>query len=122
MDVDHVFSLIVRVPKFNDLLKDLTHQDAIHAVAEAFNLLHSSSDSLEEVLTPDGSMVVSILLQVFVRLLIKKLMNLMTTEAVVLYHNKIPSLYLENYLSNQEHFSLKNAISNYHTALHATMQ
>ena len=58
--------------------------------------------------------------QVLVRLLTKRLMSLMTTEAVVLNRNKIPYSYLEHYLTNQAHFSLKEAITNYHTALQAT--
>ena len=123
MDVEHIFNLIECVSEFSDLLKNLTHQDAMQAVIETFNLLHSSPDSQEDpILTPDGYMVVSILIQVLVRLFVKKLMNLMTTEAVVLCHSKISSLYLENYLSNQAHFSLKEAISNYYMAFKATLQ
>ena len=125
MDVDHILNLMECVPKFSDLLNKMTHQDAMQAVMEAFNLLHSritdEDDKKDAVLTPDGCMVVSFLLQVLVRLFVKKLMNLMTTEAVVLYRNKIPSLYLENYLTNQAHFSLKEVITNYHMAHKATI-
>lgn len=125
MDTAHVFNLIVCDPKFEGLLQNLTHQEAMQAVAEAFNLLHSAPAPQEEGgqldLTPEGCMVVSLLQQILVRLLTKKLMNLMTTEAIILNRNKIPYSYLDNYLSNQAHFSLKEAITNYHTALKATI-
>jgi hypothetical protein len=125
MDTAHVFNLIVCDPKFEGVLQNLTHQDAMQAVTEAFNLLYSAPGPQEEGgqldLTPEGCMVVSLLQQVLVRLLTKRLMNLMTTEAVILNRNKIPYSYLENYLSNQTHFSLKEVIANYHTALMATV-
>ena len=96
------------------------------AVTEAFNLLHVAPGPQEEEgqldLTPEGCMVVSLLQQVLVRLLTKRLMNLMTTEAVVLNRNKIPYSYLEHYLRNQAHFSLKEAITNYHNAHKVTMR
>ena len=97
----------------------------MQAVTEAFNLLHSAPGHQGEGgqldLTPEGCLVVSLLQQVLVRLLTKRLMNLMTTEAVVLNRNKIPYTYLEHYLSNQAHFSLKEAIKNYHGAFKATI-
>lgn len=120
MDADCVFNVIKCVPKFRDLLKKLTHQDAMHAVAEVFNILHSAPGPEKNVyLTPVGCLVVTLLQQVLVRFFIKKLMNIMTTEAVILHHNKIPHSYLENYLSNQTHFSLKDTITRYHTAVKA---
>lgn len=100
-----------------------THQDASKEVMEAFKILNSAPGSPEqgeqEALTRGGCLVVSLLQQTLVRLFLKKLMNLMTTEAVILYRNKIPSSYLENYLKNQAHFSLKEVITKYHTALKA---
>ena len=115
-DASYVYNLIAR--------KDLTwtHQDASGAAREAFKILYSAPEQGEEALSPRGCLVVSLLQQAFVRLFIKKLMNLMTTEAVILYRNKIPSSYLENYLRNQAHFSLKEVITKYHTALKATQE
>lgn len=118
-DAAHVCNLI----EFKD--QNLTHQDARQAAIEAFNVLYSAPGPLEKGeqvdLTPQGCLVVSLIQQVFIRLFIKKLMNLMTTEAVILYRNRIPSSYLVNYLGNQAHFSLKEIIVNYHTALKATI-
>ena len=125
-DAEHMFHLIKSDPKFDGLLQNLTHIEAMQAIVEAFNLLHSapSPDHLEEGgqldLTQEGCMIVALLQQMLVQLLTKRLMNLMTTEAVILNRNKIPYPYLEHYLSNQAHFSLKDIISNYHAAMNAT--
>jgi hypothetical protein len=115
-DALHVCGLI----ECKDLV-NLTHQNASQAISKAFQILHSAPEQGEqEALTPEGCQVVSILQQTFVRLFTKKLMNLMTVEAVILYRNRIPSSYLENYLRNQAHFSLKKAITKSHTALKNT--
>ena len=125
MDTAHIFNLIMCDPKYEGLLQTLTHHDAMQAVTEALNLLHVAPGPHEEGgqldLTPEGCMVVSLLQQLLVRLLTKRMMNLMTTEAVILNRNKVPYSYLEHYLSNQAHFSLKEAITNYHNALKATI-
>lgn len=116
-DASHLYNLIA--PKS----LNWAHQDASQVVREAFKILCSAPSQPEqgeqEALTSDGCLVVSLLQQAFVRLFIKKLMNLMTTEAMILYRNKIPSSYLEDYIRNQAHFSLKEAITKHHTALKA---
>ena len=122
-DVDHVCNLIMCDPKFEGTLKNMKRRDiARAAVSEAFNLLFSApgpgGDQLD--LTPDACMVIAILQQLLIRLLTKRLMNLMTAEAVILNRKKIPYSYLGHYISNQAHFSLKDMIKNYHRALAAT--
>lgn len=125
-DAAHVLYLISNDPKFDGLLQNLTHVDAMQAVAEGFNLLYSApapdhhDEGAQLDLTPEGCMVIALLQQMLVQLLTKRLMNLMTTEAVILNRNKIPYPYLEHYLNNQAHFSLKETINNYHGALKAT--
>lgn len=102
----------------------MTHEDAMEAVTEAFNLLYSAPGPMQDegvqYLTPEGCMVVAIIQQMLIRLLVKRLMNLMTAEAVVLNRNKIPYSYLGHYLINQAHFSLRETIRNYHGAVKAT--
>ena len=44
-------------------------------------------------------------------------MQLMTSEGFILHRNALPSSYLENYISFQAHFSLKDLILKYHHAL-----
>ncbi len=123
-DADHLFQLIQCDPKYEGLLQTLTHEVAMHAVADALNLLYSApgpkgvGGQLD--LTPEGCMVVSLLQQLLVRLFMKRTIQLMTTEAVILYRNKIPYSYLNHYLSFQDHFSLKDLITSYHAAYNAT--
>ena len=121
LDTNHIFNLIKIDKKYANLLRNLPYREGMIAVTHALNLLYSAPPPGEEWgqrdLTPDGCMVVSILEQFFIRLFTKRLMNLMSAEAVILNRNKIPCTYLENYLSFQAHFSLKMAIENCLVAL-----
>ena len=126
MDSSHIFSLAMCDSRFEGILKKLTHEDVKQAVIDAFDFLYIAHSPDEEewqaYLSTRGCMVIFLLQHLFVRLLTKKLMNLMTAEALILNCDKIPSTYLENYLENQSHFSLKEAITSYHTALEATIK
>ena len=62
-------------------------------------------------------MVIMLIQQWLVRHLIKRMMQLMTSEAFTEHRTKIPSSYLENYLALQAHFSLKRLIERYHRGL-----
>ena len=68
-------------------------------------------------LSPESCLVVALLQQWLVRYLCKRLMQLMTSEAFILYRSLLPSSYLENYIAFQVHFSLKELILKYHQAL-----
>ena len=124
-DADHLFQLIEEDSKYEGLLQILTHEAAMQAVTEAFNLLYSAPRPLEDKvnmdLTTEGCLVVSLLNQFLVRYLIKKLMQLMTTEAIILYRNSIPKSYLNHYFKCQAHFSLRDLISIYHKQYRSTM-
>ena len=61
--------------------------------------------------------MVLLLQQWFVRQLIKRMMQLMTSEAFTEHRTKIPSSYLENYLAYQAHFSLSRLINKYYSGL-----
>lgn len=107
-----------------NIKESLTHEDAMHAVVDAFDILYPDTAGQKDEyldLTPDGCLVVSIMEQIIVRFFIKRLMQLMTSEAVILNRNKIPQSYLHNYLKFQAHFSLKDTIKMYHLAYKATM-
>ena len=110
-------------PEFEELLNKLTHRDVVNGVKEAFNHLFSAKICKDSHLnlTPEGCMIVSLVLQILIRLLTKRLINVMTTESFILNHYKIPYSYLRHYLSSQAHFSLKKAISNYCETLKATL-
>lgn len=119
-DTEYVINLLKCDTQFEGLISKMTHQEAMVAVVEAFDSLCSSPETQQvkpKYLTPKGCLVVFLVQQLLVRLFTKRLMQLMTTEAIILYKDKIPHSYLENYLHCQAHFSLKNVISKYHTIL-----
>ena len=118
MDSAYLLDIAACDTEFNGLLENIKVREAGEAVAEAFNSLHSDAHLQGQLyLTPMGCLVVSLLQQLLVRLLIKRLMNLMTAEAVILHRNKIPHSYLRNYLNCQAHFGLNEVIKKYHNAL-----
>ncbi len=119
MEATCLFDVVACDPEFSSLLQSLKCREAGEAVIEAMKVLHPGATKFSEKLhlTSRVCLVMSLLQQLFVRLLTKRLMNLMTAEAVILHRNKIPHSYLKNYLNCQAHFSLKEVITKYHTAL-----
>ena len=123
LDADQLFEIVLKDPVFEGLIEQLDHNLAAHAVVEAINTLHTATspeDQKQFDLSPEGCMVISLLQQWFVRYFCKKLMQLMTSEALILNRNKIPFSYLVNYLVYQNHFSLKDLIERYYCTLEAT--
>ena len=124
MDSYHVFDLAMC--EFSDDIQELRVEDAKQAIIDAFEFLYTSrgpdKEGWQAYLNNRGYLVVFLLQHLLVRLFTKTIMNLMTTEALILNCSKIPQNYLENYLENQFHFSLKEAISSYHAALKATVK
>ena len=64
-----------------------------------------------------AGLVIFILQHWLIHHLCKQLMQLMTPEAIILYHKEIPHLLIDNYLSHQQHFSLKKLINHHYAAL-----
>lgn len=123
LDADQLFSMVLSDPIFEGVMEGLDHQLATQAVVDAINCLHTASKPEDQKpfdVTPDGCMVISLLQQWFVRYFCKKLMQLMTSEALILNRNKIPFSYLVNYLIYQNHFSLKQLVQSYYNTLEAT--
>ena len=123
MDTEQIFDLVT----CEDFLKRLTRKKAAQAVKDVFKILYTAPGPKKDreqviALTPEGSMVLSFIQQLLIRLLTKRLMNLMSAEAVVLHRNKIPESYLNNYICHQAHFSLKIAIKIYYDTLQATFR
>lgn len=125
LDTDQVFSLVLTDPEFEGLMASLTHTQAMVAVSEAMGVLHSAPGPREGEeeggtrveLSAEGCLVVALLQQWLVRHLCKRLMQLMTPEALVVHRGKIPSSYLANYLAFHAHFSLKDLVGKYSSAL-----
>ena len=119
-------SRIIRVDaKLNvdDLFNSLTHENVKEAVTEAFNFLYSlpgQGEGDEMFIKPESCMVIIFIQQMLVLFLTKRLMQLMTTEAIIIHHKQFPPFYLEQYLGSQAHFSLKETITTYNGALTKT--
>ena len=118
--------LITSRSDFEMLLPALTYQQARNAVTETFNNIYSSFSpenmtSHGYLKQPKSSLVLMLIQQLFVQILTKRLMQLMTTEAVILNRNKIPYSYLVSYLTYQAHFSLKDTITNSYRAFKSSV-
>ena len=120
LDADHLLNLIQSDSVCDYQMELLDHHQAAEAVVDSFNVLFTApkpSDERPLNLTAEENLVVCFFQQWLVRYFCKRLMQLMTSEALILNRNKIPSSYLVNYLSYQSHFSLKELVNRYYSAL-----
>lgn len=109
-DTDHVFSLIGK----NHKIDGMTHEDVMQAIMNTFNSLYSEDGFFYQ---RKNSMVISIMHQLLVQILIKRLINLMTAEAVIFNNKNKMDFYMEHYLCEQTHFSLREVITKLYRAL-----
>ena len=121
LDAQHVSSYVCADPEFKGLLQTLTPQGVGLAVAEAMQKLHDApppqGNNPNVGLSPEGCAMVAMAVQWLVRHLCKRLMQLMTPEALTIHRMGISSSYLVNYLRHQSHFSLKTLVSDRLNAL-----
>lgn len=82
------------------------------ATMEAFHALHfiKSIAQFSREVSANACMMISILTQWLIRHLCKRVIQLMTSEALCMDHRKIPSSYIQAYLNHQYHFSLKELL------------
>ena len=101
-------------PEFQGLLKNITSHGVIHAVNEAMQTLHQApapkATNITVGVSSEACMMIAMAIQWLVRHLCKRLMQLMTPEALNIHSNKLSSSYLINYFMFQTHFSLKMLI------------
>ena len=76
-------------------------------VSGAISVLHSKEDQR---ITSEIQFMITLMQQWLVMYLCEKLMQLMTPEALLTNHRKIPTHYISTYLSHQTHFSLRRLI------------
>ena len=120
LDAECIFDQLKQDPAYYGSCQHLTMKSAYQAVIEAISVLHTIPGSVEEgngELSTEGAMVISLLQQWLIRHICKSLMRLMTTEALILHHKNIPKAYIDNYLTYQQHFSLKELISHHYQAV-----
>ena len=127
LDAEHVSNLVYSDPEFHGLLQNITPQGVVQGVAEAMEKLHEAPSpqggNVPNVgLSPEGCMMVALGVQWLVRHLCKRLMQLMTPEALIVHRKKMDPSYLVNYLKHHSHFSLKVLIRDRLATLkHTTM-
>ena len=120
LDCIHIYPFISADSVFDGILHS---HISVNAVFEAFSVLFEAPAPNDEHcnlkwgLSPDASMVVAVLTQWLIRYLSKRLMQVMTPEALTIHRMKISSTYIENYLNFQVHFSLKKLITVHSNAL-----
>ena len=127
MDGNHLFPMQANDAKFEGAL-DLLSIDTINVtVNEAMHILHKHPNPNEHgVATSEMShqacFVIFILQQWLIRHLCKNVMQLMTPEGVCLHHKKIPTSLIDDYLTNQHHFSLKKLVQHHLSALETSQR
>ena len=110
-DAEYVVQVVARDSQFDGQLQDLSSEDVLQAVPEALeSLYHSHSKGGRTDLSINACMVISVFLQWLVRHLCKRLLQLMTTEALTTHYKALPLPYTESYLQHQSHFNLKALI------------
>lgn len=86
--------------------------DVHKAVVEAFDCLHDphSEANIHQNVSINALLVISAVTQLLVRLLCKRVMQLMTSDSLCVHHRRVPTSYIQSYLNYQNHFSLKSLV------------
>ena len=109
-DSQSLYRMIRFNPLFDEYITALEDHSVMSALQEALGVLNSKQSYDCPTLSVGACLMISLILQWTVRHLCKALMQVMTPEAMVTFHRKIPSSYVTNYLEHQEHFSLEKLI------------
>ena len=111
LDIKSLFGILRFNAAFAEYIETLTDHSVLVAISEAQEVLNNQSYSGQNhELSVGACLIISLIVQWTVRHLCKALMQVMTPEAIVTFHKKIPFSYVLNYLENQEHFSLEKLI------------
>ena len=120
-DAEQLFPLIEIDATFDGILQSLTVDSAHQAVVEAIHVLHTAPGPSEGVfssmMSQEACLVISILQHWLICHLCKRLMQLMTPEAVILHRKQLPRLLIDDYLTYQQHFSLEKLMNDHYAAL-----
>lgn len=121
LDMREVLNQVLRDSEFAGrvlLMTSETYYDSTgliyKAVMEAFDALHNprAQININQDVSINALLVVSVVTQLLVRLICKKIMQLMTSDSLCVHHRSVPTSYIQNYLNYQNHFSLKKLIEN----------
>lgn len=117
LDAQEVMEHILRDSEFaGQVLRMSTESSSTEtiymAAMEALEVLYTTK-SISEVpkeVSANACLMISVMTQWLVRHLCKRLMQLMTSEALCMYHRKVPTSFIQAYLNHQHHFSLKGLL------------
>ena len=112
-DSDEVFGIVLSDSRFQEVRKSFGSRTETWAIRDAMDYCFKVSETEAQLLSREGIFIISLLQQWMIRCICKRLMQIMTPEALVLHHKSLPSSYIRNYLQCQHHFNLKNLISHY---------
>ncbi len=114
-DVPALFEIVEQDPEFKEIMSEMDEDEAEASVDEALEVLHCFPGPEENMGScsthTDSCLVIAVLQQWLVRYLCRRLMQVMTPEALAIHQLRIPNSYCVNYLMHQYHFSLKDLIS-----------
>ena len=93
------------------------------AATEALDALYSvrSINEVPKEVSANACLMISVLTQWLVRHLCKRLMQLMTSEALCMHHRKVPTSFIQAYLNHQHHFSLRALLESQTKILKSTV-
>ena len=112
----YIFKIITQSKnhEFQRILNDLKIGNITSIVDEAFNCLYNgpSPNQTEQSfeMYTDACVIIAVILQWLVMCLCKKLMQLVTPEALVIHNQELPRHYCQTYMKFQEHFDLKKLV------------
>ena len=86
-----------------------------NAIDEALHILYHAPGPQEDAMIYsdvyiESCMIISVLVQWLVRYFCKRLMQLMTPEALVYHNEEIPRSFQKHYLKFQQHFSIEELV------------
>ena len=108
--------MILSDPEFKEELEKMKEGDEVAVRNAVDGALHSiyhspkSNDDKQLDIFLDYCLVIAVLVQWLVSYFCKRLMQLMTPEALINYNLIIPHVYQRHYLRFQEHFSIQELV------------
>ena len=113
MDSEYLFHLLCRDTAFKEAYQTLTIDSVQQALPKTLQVLHTSQRecTISTPMSPEINLVMDLMEQWLVHHMTKQLMQLMMTKAIIVYREHIPAVYINNYLTHQQHFSIKKLLS-----------
>ena len=104
--------LLLKNSKFAGILKAITTiKQANQYIHDAFSFLVCPPSAHD--LSIGSCFVVSLAQEILIYVLIRRVLQVMTAEAIILHQKEIPTAIRDHYLRFQSHFSIKGIITKY---------